>query len=108
MASLRFLTMLVWALVFLVLLLFAVKNAEPVDLRFYFDQTWQAPLIVVVLCAFGAGALFGLIACLPALVRRRREIGVLKRELRVRDNLSAVPPVQPADAAPSTPIPPAV
>lgn len=85
MALIRFLTMLVWALVFVVLLLFAVKNAQPVDLRFYFDKVWQAPLIVVVLSAFAGGTLLGLIACLPALVRQRRDIMGLKRELRVRE-----------------------
>ena len=54
MALIRFLIMLVWALVFIVLLLFAAKNVETVTLRFYFDRAWEAPLIVVVLAAFAA------------------------------------------------------
>ena len=89
MALLRFFTMLVWVLVFIVLLLFAAKNVETVTLRFYLDHAWDAPLIVVFLTAFAAGALFGLIACLPSLVRQRRDIIGLKRELRIRDKAAA-------------------
>jgi uncharacterized integral membrane protein len=85
MALIRFLSLLAWALVFILLLLFAIKNANPVELHFYFDQHWQAPLIVVVLAAFAAGSLFGLLACLPPLVRQRREIVGLKKEIRIRD-----------------------
>ncbi len=91
MALIRFFIMLVWVLVFVVLLLFAAKNVEPVTLRFYFDRVWEAPLIVVVLAAFAAGTLFGLIACLPSQVRQRRNIMGLKRELRIRDKAAAMP-----------------
>ena len=99
MALIRFLIMLVWALVFIVLLLFAAKNVETVTLRFYFDRAWEAPLIVVVLAAFAAGTLFGLIACLPSQVRQRRNIMGLKRELRIRDKAAAMPT---PDAPPAT------
>ena len=92
MALIRFLIMLVWALVFIVLLLFAAKNVETVTLRFYFDRAWEAPLIVVVLAAFAAGTLFGLIACLPSQVRQRRNIMGLKRELRIRDKAELTMP----------------
>ena len=85
MALIRFLSMLGWTLLFVLLLLFAIKNADPVALHFYFDQHWQAPLIVVVLAAFAAGALFGLLACLPPLIRQRRDILGLKKEIRIRD-----------------------
>lgn len=92
MALIRFLILLVWALVFIVLLLFAVKNVDPVTLRFYFDRTWDAPLIVVILAAFAAGALFGFIACVPSLVRQRRNAMNLRRELRIRDKAAATMP----------------
>ena len=91
MALIRFLIMLVWALVFIVLLLFAAKNVETVTLRFYFDRAWEAPLIVVVLAAFAAGTLLVRIACLPSQVRQRRNIMGLKRELRIRDKAAAMP-----------------
>lgn len=84
MAILRMLSALVWAVVFVALLLFALKNADPVTVRFYFDQEWRAPLMLVALATFAAGAVFGLIACIPAFMRRHREIAGLKKELRLR------------------------
>jgi putative membrane protein len=72
-----------WAIrlaVFLLLAAFAAKNVEPVSLRFYFDLAWTAPLIVVLLGFFVAGALFGVLALLGTVLRQRREIYLLKRE----------------------------
>jgi uncharacterized integral membrane protein len=84
MAFVRLLTSLAWAAVFVVALLFAIKNTEPVTLQFYFDQNWQAPLVFVVLASFAVGAVFGVIACLPPIVRQRRQITGLQKELRLR------------------------
>lgn len=104
MAFIRFFILLLWALVFVVLLLFAAKNVETVTLRFYFDHAWDAPLIVVILAAFAGGALFGLVACLPSLIRQRREVATLKREIRVRDKAAAENAVrEQAPAATGTP-----
>lgn len=105
MALLRILSSLFWAAVFVVILLFAIKNTELVTLRFYFDQVWHAPLVLVVLVAFGFGAALGVAACLPAMLRQRRKILGLGRELalRPRESGAAVPrePV-PATAADTT------
>jgi uncharacterized integral membrane protein len=81
---LRLLSTAAWAAVFVILLLFAIRNTEPVTLRFYFDQAWSAPLVFVVLASFAAGAAFGLVACLPAIVRLRREVARRDRELALR------------------------
>ena len=48
-----------WAIrlvVFLLLVAFAAKNAEPVTLRFYFDLALEAPLVVVLFGFFAASA----------------------------------------------------
>lgn len=45
--------------IFLFLLVFALKNTDPVNGRFFFDAFWQAPLIIVVLAFFAGGALLG-------------------------------------------------
>lgn len=105
MAFIRFLLMFLWALVFIVLLLFAAKNVDMVSLHFYFDRVWEAPLIVVLLCAFAAGAFCGLLAFLPTFVRQRRRIAALKRELRLRDRAaaSAASEAQTAAIAPDVP-----
>jgi uncharacterized integral membrane protein len=67
-------------LLFLLLAALAAKNVEPVTLRLYFDKALQAPLIVVLFCAFAAGIAFGMLALTGILFRQRKEIGLLKRQ----------------------------
>ncbi|MCZ7564798.1 MAG: LapA family protein [Burkholderiales bacterium] len=102
MSILRVLSTVLWVVVFLLLLLLALKNADPVTVNFYFGQAWQGPLILVVLAAFALGALSGLAACVPAFIRRRREIAGLKKELRLRPAGPAEreQPAAPGDVAP--------
>ena len=76
------LTWTVRLILFIVLLAFAVKNTDPVALRFYFDLAWQAPLVVVLFGVLAIGALFGIVATAGTLMRQRREITRLRRELR--------------------------
>ena len=83
-----------WAIrlvVFLLLVAFAAKNAEPVTLRFYFDLALEAPLVVVLFGFFAAGALFGILAMLATVLRQRRDISALKRSRGPVE-----PPVPPA------------
>jgi putative membrane protein len=77
----RYVTWTVRLVVFLFLLAFAVKNTDPVTLRFYFELAWQAPLIVLLLAFFAAGAVFGLAAALTTVFAQRRENTQLKRAL---------------------------
>src|SRR6185436_8602681 len=73
---------LLWAvklLAFVLVLSFALKNSDPVTVRYYLGAEWQAPLVFVLLVAFCAGAVIGVLACLGQLFRQRREIGRLKR-----------------------------
>ena len=78
----RVLAWILRIILFLALFLFALKNTDTVSLRLYFDQVWQAPLILVLLVFFVAGAVVGVLATLATVFRQRREIGRLKRELR--------------------------
>jgi uncharacterized integral membrane protein len=75
---------------FILLLAFAARNTEPAILRFYFDLAWQAPLVLMLLAFFAAGALLGLTATLGALMRQRREISRLKREARAASAQRAI------------------
>jgi uncharacterized integral membrane protein len=78
---------LAWTLrivLFLALFLFALKNTESVSLSFYFDQTWQAPLILVLLIFFAVGAAIGVLATMGTVFRQRRENARLQRELKNR------------------------
>ncbi len=78
---------------FVVVLTFAVKNTDPVTVRYYLGTEWQAPLILILLIAFCAGAAVGIMTALGRVYRQRREIGGLKKELRSR-------PPQQTDVAP--------
>lgn len=72
----------VWILrlvVVLFLVWFAVKNAQPVAIRGLLDQSWEAPLVFVLLIAFVGGMVIGLLAWIPTVVRQRREIARLRR-----------------------------
>jgi uncharacterized integral membrane protein len=73
------------ALLFIVLLFFALQNAELVTLRFYQWWSWQAPLIFMLLVAFAAGAAAGLLAGAVRSARLKRELGRQRRAGHRRD-----------------------
>ena len=73
---------LVWILRFfivVVLVWFAVKNSQPIEINGFPGQVWQAPMVFVLLVVFVAGVVIGLLAWIPTVVRQRREIARLKR-----------------------------
>jgi len=72
----------VWILRFVivvVLVWFAVKNAQVITIYGLPNQEWQAPLVFILLIVFVAGMLIGLLAWVPTVVRQRREIGRLQK-----------------------------
>jgi uncharacterized integral membrane protein len=71
------------ALLFVILLGLAIKNGGDVELRFFFDASWQAPLALVILASLVTGVILGLLALLPRLVRQRRETLKLQRSVPV-------------------------
>jgi uncharacterized integral membrane protein len=90
-----------WAIrliLFVLLLAFAAKNTDPVALRFYFDLSWQAPLVALLLAFFAAGAVLGLAAALATFLRQRRELQRLRREAERREGASG-------ETAPTPPSP---
>jgi uncharacterized integral membrane protein len=95
---------LIWSLravLFLLLLGFAVKNDQPVVLRYFFGYEWQTSLVVVLLCFFALGVVIGLLAMLGSLFRQRRELGAVQRELKLKNKLAETSvrplPVQPPE-----------
>jgi putative membrane protein len=86
----RIVTWAVRLIVFLLLVAFAAKNADPVTLKFYFDLALQAPLVVVLFGFFLGGALFGILALLATVLRQRREIALLRKRMAPQQ------PAQPA------------
>ena len=86
----RILAWILRIILFLALFLLALKNTDTVSLHLYFDQQWQAPLILVLLLFFVVGAVVGVIATLGTVFRQRREIARLQRELRSREREAGV------------------
>jgi putative membrane protein len=76
---------LVRILIFVLLLGFAVKNLEPVTLSYFLGYEWREPLIIFLLIFLVFGVAIGLLAAMSTLFRQRREIQVLRRELRRLD-----------------------
>jgi putative membrane protein len=65
---------------FILALWFALQNTVPVPLRLSPTQGWsQVPLVVVILACFVAGAVAGMLAMVPYLLRQRRRIALLSR-----------------------------
>jgi len=94
---------LIWslrALLFLLLLGFAVKNDQPVVLRYFFGFEWQTSLVVVLLCFFTAGVVIGLLAMLAGMFSQRRELASARRELQMKNKLAEIDaqrsPIQPS------------
>ena len=75
------------AVLFLLLLGFAVKNDQPVVLKYFFGYEWHTSLIVIMLCFFAVGVLVGVLTMLAKLFRQRRELAVLRREKQIKNKL---------------------
>ena len=80
----RYLSWILRLLLFVLLLGFALKNSDPVSVRFYLGSQWDASLALVALVFFGIGAAAGVIACFAYIHRQRREILQLRKDLRAR------------------------
>ncbi len=66
---------LVWllrALVFFTLFAFALNNQQDAVVHWFFGVEWRAPMVIVVLAAFGAGCVVGVLAMVPGWWRHRR------------------------------------
>jgi uncharacterized integral membrane protein len=68
------------AIVFVGLFGLAIKNSAPVELRFFLDGVWQAPLSLVILAVFAAGVLLGLTVTAIRSAGERRELRALREQ----------------------------
>lgn len=85
----RYVLRVLWFALFLLALGFALKNSDTVAVNYYLGYQWQAPLVLVMLACFAAGAAAGVAASLSFIFRQKRDILALKRELRVKTADSA-------------------
>jgi uncharacterized integral membrane protein len=90
----------VWILRFLIVVIlvwFAVKNAQLIAIQGLPGQSWEAPLVFILLIVFVAGVVIGLLAWVPTVVRQRREVARLKKSIASRPapGVSASPAPEP-------------
>ncbi len=68
----RILVWLLRAFLFFTLFAFALNNSHEVVVRWFFGHEWRAPLVIIVLLAFGFGCALGVLAMVPAWWKHRR------------------------------------
>jgi len=68
----RILVWLVRAAIFFTLFAFALNNLEPATVKWFSGYEWRAPMVFIVLAAFGLGCAFGIFAMVPSWWRHRR------------------------------------
>ena len=66
----RTLVWLVRAAVFFTLFAFALNNKQEAGVNWFFGYEWRAPMVFIVLAAFGLGCTFGVIAMVPSWCKR--------------------------------------
>ena len=64
---------LVWIVRFVIIVIlvwFALKNSQQVEVKGFPGQVWETPLVFALLVAFIAGVVMGLLAWIPTVVRQ--------------------------------------
>ncbi len=75
---------------------FAVLNAEPVMLDYYFESR-EIPLSLIVVGALAVGALFGLLASLGAVFKLKAQTSGLRKKVRTLEKDSLQITTTPAE-----------
>lgn len=73
---------------------FALINAEVVPIDYYFGH-WDVPLSLTLVITAAAGALFGVVSCLGTIFRLKREVSRLRKTVKLSEteimNLRSIP-----------------
>ena len=81
----RFLYFFVAIIMLIIGLGFAYKNAQIVNVDYYFGLHWEGPLSLLLLSTLTLGALLGLMAGLGMYVRIQRQLVRARREIRAME-----------------------
>ena len=60
------------AAIFFALFAFALNNQQDATVHFFFGTEWRAPLVLVVLSAFAAGLIIGVLGMVPRWWKHRQ------------------------------------
>jgi len=94
----KYLLWLLKAAIFFILFAFALNNQQATIVHFFFGTQWQAPLVLVVLCAFAAGLVIGVLIMVPRWWKQRYRAAKLDRPESANNNT----------ATGSEPLPPSI
>ncbi len=74
---------------------FAYKNATDVTIRYYGGLAWHVPLALALVTVLALGIGLGFLAAVSRMVRLRRELGAVRKQVRHMEqevaNLRALP-----------------
>jgi uncharacterized integral membrane protein len=87
--------------VFVLLLAFAIENTEPVVINLFLGYYLEAPLVLFLLGVLLIGVFLGMLMLVPNLIRKRRELAKLRRELQQRAAHGSLPAESEAHATPT-------
>ena len=99
----KYLLWLLKAAIFFTLFAFALNNQQLVTVHFFFGTLWQAPQVLVVLAAFVAGLVAGVLVMVPRWWMHRTNAAKLREAVP-----AAAEPAAPAAVSSNDPIPPTV
>jgi len=71
--DMKFLSRIIGIILFILFFGFALKNTQEVALRFFLGYEVHAPLVLMLLAFFAGGAVLGVLAMTPTLLRYRRK-----------------------------------
>jgi uncharacterized integral membrane protein len=100
----KYLLWLLKAAIFFTLFAFALNNQQDATVHFFFGTQWRAPLVLVVLTAFSAGLMVGVLGMVPRWWKHRRAA----RRAHVSETVSPAPaaPAPAAQPSPAEVLPP--
>ncbi|WP_159915584.1 lipopolysaccharide assembly LapA domain-containing protein [Pantoea sp. 18069] len=67
----KYILWLLKAAIFFTLFAFALNNQQNATVHFFFGTQWTAPLVLVVLTAFAAGLVVGVLGMVPRWLKHR-------------------------------------
>jgi putative membrane protein len=79
----RILFRVVAAILFVIFFGFALKNTQEAALQFFLGYEIRGPLVLLLLGFFTAGAVLGVLAMTPTVMRYRRDLSKQKKTITV-------------------------
>ena len=69
------------AAIFFTLFAFALNNQHDATVYFFFGTRWTAPMVIIVLTAFAAGLVIGVLGMVPRWWRHRRAAALAQKNM---------------------------